>query len=79
VKPPDFLTEISIQPLVRLLIFLMQMADGSKESGPADQSSWGVGSLVHLDIYNRLRPLMKSGSRTFCTRINIAKNRRLLV
>jgi putative endopeptidase len=58
-SPPDFLAEnidTTIHPADNFFLY----ANGGwikKNPIPADQSGWGVGSLVQLDIYNRLRAI----------------------
>jgi putative endopeptidase len=58
-EPPDFLAE-NIDTTISPATDFFSYANGGwikRNPIPADQSSWGVGSLVHLDIYNRLRAI----------------------
>jgi putative endopeptidase len=57
--PPDFLAE-NIDSTVNPANDFFSYANGGwikKNPIPSDQSAWGIGYLVQLDIYNRLRAI----------------------
>src|SRR5450631_801188 len=58
-EPPDFLAE-NVDTTVNPATDFFSYANGGwlkKNPIPPDQSRWGIGSLVQLDIYNRLRTI----------------------
>ncbi|HEX9510974.1 MAG TPA: M13 family metallopeptidase [Puia sp.] len=55
--PPDFLSQ-NLDTTVNPATDFFQYANGGwikKTAIPAEESAWGIGQLVQLDIYNRLR------------------------
>src|SRR5438552_17289772 len=74
-EPPDFLAE-NIDTTINPATDFFSYANGGwikKNPIPADQSSWGVGSLVHLDIYNRLRAINEKAAAEHATSGSISQ------